>query len=78
MFYVDIRIRANTRGLDFDHMIKQGHTRKVWWYVIHQKNLDSNFCPQRRETKTDILKQLRPIEEGDQEVEKRLVREELT
>jgi hypothetical protein len=29
MFYVDIRIRANTRGLDFDHMIKQGHTRKV-------------------------------------------------
>jgi len=28
--YVDIRSRANsTRGLDFDHMIKQKHIRKV-------------------------------------------------
>jgi hypothetical protein len=28
--YADIRSRANiTRGLDFDHMIKQEHTRKV-------------------------------------------------
>jgi hypothetical protein len=24
--YVDIRSRANTRGLDFDHMIKREHT----------------------------------------------------
>jgi hypothetical protein len=27
--YADIRLRANTRGLDFDHMIKQEHTRKI-------------------------------------------------
>jgi hypothetical protein len=27
--YVDVRSRANTRGLDFDYMIKQEHTRKV-------------------------------------------------
>jgi hypothetical protein len=28
--YGDIRSRANTtRGLDFDHMIKQEHTREV-------------------------------------------------
>jgi hypothetical protein len=32
-------------------------------------------CPQRRETKADTLKQLRPIGEGDQELEKRLVQE---
>jgi hypothetical protein len=31
-----------------------------------------------RETKADTLKQLRPLGEGDQELEKRLVREELT
>jgi hypothetical protein len=37
--------------------------------------LDSICCPQRRETKADILKQLRPIEEGDQELKKRLVQE---
>jgi hypothetical protein len=42
------------------------------------KKLDSIFCPQCRETKADILKQLRPIGEGDQELEKRLVQEELT
>jgi hypothetical protein len=43
------------------------------------KKLDSICCPQRRETKADTLKQLRPIGEGDQEeLEKRLVREELT
>jgi hypothetical protein len=35
-------------------------------------------CPQRRETKADTLKQLRPIGEGDQELEKRLDQEELT
>jgi hypothetical protein len=27
--YADIRSRANTRGLDFDHMIKREHTREV-------------------------------------------------
>jgi hypothetical protein len=42
------------------------------------KKLDSLCYPQRRETNADILKGLRPIGEGDQEVEKRLVREELT
>jgi hypothetical protein len=42
------------------------------------KKLDSICCPQRRETKADILKQQRPIEEGDQELEKRLDQEELT
>jgi hypothetical protein len=41
------------------------------------KNLDSNCCPQCRETNADTLKQQRPIEEGNQELEKRLVREEL-
>jgi hypothetical protein len=42
------------------------------------KKLDSTCCPQCRETKADTLKQLRPIGEGAQELEKRLVREELT
>jgi hypothetical protein len=42
------------------------------------KKLDSICCPQRGETTADTLKQLRPIGEGDQELEKRLVQEELT
>jgi hypothetical protein len=42
------------------------------------KTLDSICCPQHRETKADTLKQLRPIGEGDQKLEKRLVQEELT
>jgi hypothetical protein len=42
------------------------------------KKLDSICCPQLRETKADTLKQQRPIGEGDQELEKRLVQEELT
>jgi hypothetical protein len=42
------------------------------------KKLDSICCPQHRETKADTLGQLRPIGEGDQELEKRLVQEELT
>jgi hypothetical protein len=46
--------------------------------AITPKKLDSICCPQCRETKADTLKQLRPIGEGDQELEKRLVREELT
>jgi hypothetical protein len=37
------------------------------------KKLDSICCPQLRESKEDTLKQLRPVEEGDQELEKRLV-----
>jgi hypothetical protein len=42
------------------------------------KKLDSIYCLQHRETKADTLKQLRPIGEGDQELEKRLEQEELT
>jgi hypothetical protein len=42
------------------------------------KKLDSICCPQRRETNADTLKRLRPIGEGDQELEKRLDQEELT
>jgi hypothetical protein len=41
------------------------------------KKLDSICCPRCRETNADTLKQLRPVGEGDQEVEKRLFREEL-
>jgi hypothetical protein len=41
------------------------------------KKRDSICCPQCRETNADTLKQLRPIGEGNQELEKRLVREEL-
>jgi hypothetical protein len=33
------------------------------------KILDSNCCPQCRESKADTLKQLMPIGEGDQEKE---------
>jgi hypothetical protein len=42
------------------------------------KKLDSICCLQHRATKADILMQLRPIGEGDQELEKRLDQEELT
>jgi hypothetical protein len=42
------------------------------------KKLDSICCSQCRETKADTLKQLRPIEEGDQELDKSLDQEELT
>jgi hypothetical protein len=42
------------------------------------KKLDGSFCSQHRENKADALGQLRPIEEGYQELQKRLVQEELT
>jgi hypothetical protein len=42
------------------------------------KKLDSICCPQHRDCKADTLKQLRPIGEGDQELEKRPVQEEST
>jgi hypothetical protein len=48
------------------------------WIGKTPKKPDSICCPQRRETKTDTLKQPRPIEEGDQELEKRLDQEKLT
>jgi hypothetical protein len=41
------------------------------------KKLDIICSPQLWETKADTLKQLRPIGEGDQELEKRLHQEEL-
>jgi hypothetical protein len=41
------------------------------------KKLDSICCPQCRETNADTLKRQRLIGEGDQELEERLVREEL-
>jgi hypothetical protein len=42
------------------------------------KKLDSICCPQRRETNAETWKQQRPIGEGDQELEKRSIWEELT
>jgi hypothetical protein len=42
------------------------------------KKLDGIFCPQCRETKADTLGQLRPIGEGEQELEKKLDQQELT
>jgi hypothetical protein len=42
------------------------------------KKLDSTCCLQHRETKADTLKQLRPVGEGDQELEKTFIQEELT
>jgi hypothetical protein len=41
------------------------------------KKLDNICYPQCRETNADTLELQRPIGEGDQELEKRLVREEL-
>jgi hypothetical protein len=41
------------------------------------KKLDSICCPQCKETKADTLKQLRPIGEGNQELETKLLQEEL-
>jgi hypothetical protein len=42
------------------------------------KKLDSICCPQHRDTKAYTLKQLMPISERDQELEKRLDQKELT
>jgi hypothetical protein len=41
------------------------------------RKLASICCPQCRETNAETLKRQRPIGEGDQELEKRLVLEEL-
>jgi hypothetical protein len=76
---VDIRSRTNTtRRLNFDHKIKARAHKGDMRIGKTPKNLDILCCPQRRETKADTLKQLRPIGEGDQKLEKRLVQEELT
>jgi hypothetical protein len=72
--YADIRSRANTiRGLDFEFMLKARAHKGGMRIGKTPKKLDSICCPQRRESKADTLKQLRPIGEGDQELEKRLV-----
>jgi hypothetical protein len=76
--YADIRSKANTRELDFDHKIKARPHKGDIRIGKTPKKLDSICCPQCRETKADTLKQLRPIGEGDQELEKRLDQEELT
>jgi hypothetical protein len=77
--YADIRSRANTtRGLDFEHMIKARAHKRDRRIGKTPKKLDSIYCPQRRETKADTLKQLSSIGEGDQELEKRLDQKELT
>jgi hypothetical protein len=57
-------------------MIKQEHTGRYEDGLDTQK-LHSICCPQCRETNADILKRQRPIGENDQELDKRLVREEL-
>jgi hypothetical protein len=59
-------------------MIKRESTQGGMRIGKTPKKLDSICCPQRRETEADTLKQLRPIGEGDQELEKRLDQEELT
>jgi hypothetical protein len=72
--YADIRSRANTtRGLNFDHKIKARAHEGDMRIGKTPENLASICCPQCRDTKADTLKQLRPIGEGDQELEKRLV-----
>jgi hypothetical protein len=76
---VDIRSWANTtRGLVFEHMIKVRTHKGGVRIGKTPKKPDNICCPQLRETKADALKQLRPIGEGDQELEKRLDQEELT
>jgi hypothetical protein len=60
----------------FHKIIKRLQISYFWNKTL--KKLDSICCPQRRETKTDTLKQLRPVGEGDQEQEKRIVWKELT
>jgi hypothetical protein len=76
---VDIRSRANTtRGLGFEHMIKARAHKGGVRIGKTPKKLDGICCPQHRETKADSLKQLRPVREGDRELEKRLDQKELT
>jgi hypothetical protein len=64
--------------LDFDHKIKARAHKGDMRIGKTPKKLVSICCPQLRETEADTLKQLRPIGEGDQELEKRLDQKELT
>jgi hypothetical protein len=77
--YADTRSTTNTTmGLDFDHMIKVSAHKGGMRIGKTPKKLDSICSPQHRDTKAYTLKQLRPLGEGDQELEKRLDQEELT
>jgi hypothetical protein len=63
----------STQGRYEDRQETQQEKKTKW-----NKNLDSIWCPQCRETNAETLKQQRPIGEGDQELEKRLDQKELT
>jgi hypothetical protein len=69
-------------------VIKHILTLITWWgestqgryedsQEITPPKKDSIWCPQCKGTNAETLKQQRPIGEGDQELEKRLVWEEL-
>jgi hypothetical protein len=76
--YADFRSRANTtRGLDFDHIMRWEHTGRCEDRQETPNKQDSIWCPQCKGTNAETLKQQKPIGEGDQELDKRLVREEL-
>jgi hypothetical protein len=64
--------------LNFDHKIKARAHKGGVRIGKTPKKLASICCPQRRETKADTLKQLRPIGKGEQVLEKRLDQKELT
>jgi hypothetical protein len=75
--YMDIRLRANTTGIELWSHDKTRAHKGGMRLGNTPKKLDSICCPQCRENNADNLKQRRPIREGDQELEKSLVREEL-
>jgi hypothetical protein len=64
--------------LDYEHMIKARAHKEGVRIGKAPKKLASICCRQRRETKADTLKQLRPIGKGEQVLEKRLDQKELT
>jgi hypothetical protein len=71
--YADIRSRANTtRGLDFEHMIKVRAHKGDMRIGKTPKILAIICCPYTEKLKQIPQNQLRPIGEGDQELEKRL------
>jgi hypothetical protein len=76
--YLDCKSRTNTAmRLDFGHMIKGEHIWEVWEKVRNRKH-ESIWCLHCRVTNTETLTQQRSIWEGDQELEKRSVRDEST
>jgi hypothetical protein len=60
--------------LDFGHMLRGAHSWEVWGQVRHPKH-ESIWCAHCRGTNTETLKWQRSTGEGDQEQEKRSVRE---